>query len=81
MDSNKLEQLQQIKYTIQPVCYLCEYSNFLGSDWGTCSIYTYLHQKHDVMKRDLSINKSGSCGRFKLDNGKAEKLESYKDFI
>jgi len=81
MDGNKLERLQQIKYTIQPVCALCEYSNFPNNDWGTCSIYHYMHRKHNAIKRELSINKFGHCDKFKLDSKKAEKLETYKDFF
>ena len=33
----------------------------VNSDWGTCMVNQYQHEKHTGPERDLSINKYGKC--------------------
>jgi hypothetical protein len=67
MDTNKLNKLKEVGYRLQDCCATCVHSLFdIGiqySDFGTCKIHEYEHQKHSDQKRKLSINKYGKCDK------------------
>lgn len=81
MDANKLSRLQEINYRVCKVCGLCQHGNFPNNEWGTCDLYNYEHLKHSKVLRELSINRSGLCDHFDLDEIKATELGAYKGFI
>lgn len=68
MDENKLTVLNEIEYQINRSCGLCSHGDFAaGSDWGTCRIHHYEHQKHTDELRNLSIHRSGGCPKWIID--------------
>lgn len=81
MDQNKLELLRKISYLINKSCGICIYANIGSSDWGTCSFHKYSHLKHSEEVRDLSINRYGSCGNFKINQSELLKLEKFEEFM
>jgi hypothetical protein len=59
-DPKKLEVLAENGYRVARSCGICANGKFRdGSDWGTCAVITYEHQKHGT--RQLTINKAGAC--------------------
>jgi hypothetical protein len=66
MDSNKLKVLQEVGYRINRCCGLCKYGWFPKTDWGTCEVWKYEHEKHSDASRQLSIHKLGVCSKFEL---------------
>lgn len=81
MDQKKLEKLIDIDYTIKPSCGLCVYSAFANSDWGTCSLHRYDHEKHDGDRHKLSIHRLGYCSKFTFSQKKAQGMEHYEQFF
>ena len=83
MDANKLKQLHLQNYTIPTTCGICKHGQFKPkTDFGTCNIITYNHQKHSESKRHLSIYVGGRCkDHFELDNNKITHLGTYGEFI
>lgn len=63
MDANKLKILNEIGYEVRQTCANCVHSFFPSekSNWGTCSMNQYQHEKHTGDARDVSIHKSGKC--------------------
>lgn len=62
MDKNKLKKLVEIQYKLHDCCGNCVHSKIKkNSDFGICSIHNYFHLKHTNSKRNLSINRYGSC--------------------
>lgn len=72
-DLNKLAALEANSYQIIASCNLCQYANLTNSDWGTCSLISYQHLKHNGT-RQASIHKSGYCPKFKINQAKADDL-------
>lgn len=80
MDANKLQKLKDIKYSIRKTCGNCKFGCFKAScDWGTCSIYTYFHLKHEKEK-SLSINISGFCRGHEYHKDCKRAYEHFKEF-
>ena len=83
MDKNKLKKLIEEEYTINQCCNFCAHAVFKPSKkFGTCSIKTYNHEKHNDTKRDLSIYIYGKCKNgFTLAPAMLWDLESYSQFF
>lgn len=83
MDENKLKELKRVGYEIHKCCGLCENFACLGlSDFGTCKVITYQHLKHSDAKRQLSVNRYGSCkDGFKLSQDGMRILGVWDQFI
>lgn len=65
MDANKREVLIDIGYVIRPCCGRCRFADIAPlSDWGTCKVIGYDHEKHTDSRRKLSINRHGVCESF-----------------
>jgi len=63
VDAAKLRVLQSIGYEIKRTCGSCLHARYPSeeSDWGTCSVNQYEHEKHTGPARDLSIHRTGKC--------------------
>ena len=82
MDENKRQKLLEIGYRIKPSCGLCLHGVFfIGTNWGTCGIYTYQHLKHNDETRQLSINKFGHCHRFQISQIESGALDKFSEFM
>lgn len=83
MDVNKLRVLQGLPYRVLPTCALCRHGDFLsGREWGTCGAHAYRHAKHSgETLRQLSINRSGTCPSFSMDEGRLALLEGFADLV
>lgn len=83
MDANKLKKLEDIDYTIEPCCGLCEAAVFSNdnTDWGVCVRHYYKHQKHTEEPRMLSINRYGSCSSFSIKEQKQSSMKHFEKFI
>lgn len=82
MDANKLKVLQEIGYKIQPTCGSCEAGVFADpkSEFGSCVLYTYDHQKHSGADRQLSINRYGCCPEYERDPRTLGPLGAWSQF-
>lgn len=55
MDANKAQVLRVIDYILHKTCRRCKFASIAkGSEWGTCSLYSYHHIKHNKLMQ-LSI--------------------------
>lgn len=86
MDGNKLQVLRGLPYRVLPTCGLCRHSDFpQGREWGTCRAHAYRHQKHTAPSgeglRQLSINRSGTCPSFSMDDEAFHMLEGFTEFV
>lgn len=67
-DKTKLDALDKAGFKIKATCGICVHATIrVGSDWGTCSLIRYEHEKHTGSPRDASIHKAGGCALFELD--------------
>lgn len=81
MDANKLQVLRDISYEIRPVCGLCEHAEFPpASDWGTCGLHAYEHEKHSDSERQLSIHRYGGCPQFVLSSSAMASMHAFNEF-
>lgn len=82
MDQNKLAKLDEIDYRIPALCALCAHGRFVGTDdWGVCTKFTYVHQKHTGEPRELSITRFGSCSEWDPTLVETDKLGVYRVFM
>jgi len=83
MDENKLKELNLIGYKVLNCCALCSFfekGNVENSVFGTCSSNSYLHIKHNQVRK-LSVSIFGYCTKFQLDKNKSNMLESFSRFM
>lgn len=82
MDANKKAELLKLGYRIPGACGLCSHGNFptATSQWGTCKINLYTHQKHTGEQRELSINRFGRCNKFLPSVVQYQQLEGFAEF-
>lgn len=82
MDENKRQQLVVIDYAIFPVCGICKHGVFKkDNDFGECTAYQYVHQKHTGAERDLSVYRYGTCSSPKLRTGVRSFIHGYAEFL
>lgn len=82
MDRRKLQVLQALPYRILSTCALCTHSMFgTHGEWGTCGLHDYEHGKHTGGKRQLSINRSGTCPSFQMDEKDFVALEGFRELF
>jgi hypothetical protein len=84
MDSNKLQVLRDIDYTINKCCGNCQHSSFKGGSlFGLCLVKEneYVHLKHTGEKRKLSINYFGECDKHNFQKRFEDSLEGFKEFV
>ena len=82
MDVNKLKVLKEVKYSVKQCCGICIYANIAPtSNWGTCTLNDYNHEKHSVTKRELSISRYGYCEFWKIHPEQEFQLGAYKEFL
>lgn len=79
MDAAKLKVLQAEGYSIAPSCGFCHHRSFMSpaTQWGTCTVIQYEHQKHTGAPRQLSIHRGGHCSRFELDRVELDLLGGF----
>ncbi len=80
MDNSKLKKLKELGYQIFPTCGRCKHGQFKGYAWGTCAKFTYEHQKHTGVVRQLSIHQSGYCGPEHFEPMITEDLHGFQEF-
>lgn len=83
-DPNKFRKLREIGYTIPKLCMFCEHSSFgEKTDWGTCKLHRYQHEKHDnpTKGRGVSIHRGGQCSQFKLFVNYMAPLGAHQEFF
>lgn len=81
MDANKAARLRQIGYQIT-ACGTCAHSDIdPPSEWGTCRLFTYQHEKHTGPERPLSINRHGTCPAFKPRDSARGVLHGFEEFL
>lgn len=82
MDENKLKVLKEVGYVMYKTCDLCEHFRQGASSFGTCKVHLYEHLKHNGPPREMSVNKSGGCPDWELDEtAKEGSLGHYIQFI
>lgn len=82
MDAEKRRVLIQIGYEIPPSCGMCKHADITpGSDFGTCGLHTYEHEKHTGPARQLSINRHGRCPQFEPEGLKYMALHGFREFV
>lgn len=66
MDDNKLLKLREVGYTIRRTCGSCVHGSFPNNQWGSCSVNTYDHLKHDNPDegREMSVHQFGYCEKY-----------------
>lgn len=80
MDAAKAEKLRKIGYSIPPSCGLCVHADLSPDGWGTCSLFSYEHEKHTGERRPVSINRLGYCPAWESDPAKIAELGPYQEF-
>lgn len=82
MDKNKLKVLQEVNYEIKKVCGMCCYMRAgTRAMWGTCTKFSYDHQKHTDTNREMSVHAFGSCSSFQLGADQVTWLGSFGQFL
>lgn len=84
MDTSKLTALRQAGFVIPQTCGLCLHGQFSSptSEFGTCNVLTYDHEKHTGPARHLSVYRHGGCRPlFSLDPEKEKQLGKWAEFI
>lgn len=82
MDANKRLKLLEIEYTITPSCGTCTHSQFRsGSNFGTCQLLTYEHEKHTEATRQLSIHRYGSCPEQTPSDSFERTIDLWREFV
>lgn len=82
MDENKWGMLKE-DYVIYPTCGLCKHADIDidNTDWGTCKIRTYRHNKHSDSERQLSIYASGGCSQFEPSESRVHLLGRWSELL
>lgn len=82
MDANKRLKLLEIGYKMNGACGNCKHGVFNERlEFGTCSLHTYVHEKHTVPARNLSVHKAGYCDNHMWSEQELEFIHGFKEFL
>lgn len=82
-DNAKMKALADADFKVKSTCIRCKHfrQGNTNTQWGTCKIIKYKHEKHSGGEREASVPTDGWCPGFEIAANRLAELGAHTRFF